>query len=113
MDLEKIKQQLLELREELDSLEDTNLAATETVELDQTRVGRLSRMDALQAQAISNESRRRRQELRQRIEPALQRLANEEYGHCVDCDELISEARIKFDPTCTLCIECASKREQH
>ena len=68
-------------------------------------------MDALQAQAISSESRRRRQELRQRIQPALQRLADDEFGYCIDCGELISEARIKFDPTCTLCIACASKRE--
>ena len=76
MDFKKIKQQLLELRNELDDLEDTNLAATETVELDQARVGRLSRMDALQAQAISSETRRRRQEISKRIEPALQRLAS-------------------------------------
>ena len=111
MDLEKIRHQLLALRDELDALEDTNRQAAETVELDQSRVGRLSRMDALQAQAISEETRRRRQDLRQRIQPALQRLANDEFGYCLDCDQPISSQRLEFDPTCILCIGCASLRE--
>ena len=108
----KIKQQLLDLREELDALESTSKSAAQTVELDQSRVGRLSRMDAMQAQAISQESRRRRQLLRQRIEPALHRLANDEYGYCQACDELITEARLQHDPTCLLCIVCAEQRER-
>ena len=111
MDFDAIKEQLLSLKEELDGLEAVSMEAAETVELDQSRVGRLSRMDALQAQAMSQESLRRRQVLRQRIAPALQRIANGDYGFCMDCDETISEARLHIDPTNLYCIDCAEKRE--
>lgn len=113
MDTDRFKQRLLDLREELRGLEDTNRDAAGTVELDQTRVGRLSRMDALQAQAMSKEARRRRELQLRRIEPALRRLESGDYGRCADCDEAIAPARLEFDPTCTTCIACAEGREQH
>lgn len=111
MEKTRIRQQLIELREELQALDETSREAVSTVVLDQSRVGRLSRMDALQAQEISKESRRRRQLLLRRIEPALKRLELDEYGWCVDCDEAIAPARLEFDPTCTTCISCAEGRE--
>ncbi|NNF17289.1 MAG: TraR/DksA family transcriptional regulator [Gammaproteobacteria bacterium] len=111
IDSESAKQQLLALREQLDSLESTSRDAADTVELDQTRMGRLSRMDALQAQEISKESHRRRQELRRRIAPALRRIDSGEYGYCADCDEEIAARRLAFDPTCVLCVKCAEQRE--
>ena len=51
--LAQFRQRLLGLREELQVLDSTSRDAAETVELDQTRQGRLSRMDALQGQPIS------------------------------------------------------------
>lgn len=112
MDTARIKQRLNDLRDELLSLDATSKEAASVVELDQTRVGRLSRMDALQAQAISSESRRRQQLLLKRIQPALDRLENGDYGICVDCDQDIAPARLDYDPTCSTCIGCADKREQ-
>ncbi|MFK8030686.1 MAG: TraR/DksA family transcriptional regulator [Gammaproteobacteria bacterium] len=111
MDEALIKQRLIDLRRELLELDDTSRDAASTVELDQTRMGRLSRMDALQAQEISKEARRRRALLLRRIEPALKRLRSGDYGYCEDCDEVIATARLEFDPTCSTCIECASHRE--
>lgn len=112
LDTDRIKQRLLELRDELESLDQTSRDAAGTVELDQTRVGRLSRMEALQAQAVSQESRRRRELLLQRIEPALRRLESGDYGYCADCNEAIAPARLEFDPTCSTCIACAESRER-
>ncbi len=111
LDEARVKKRLIDLREELQSLDDTSREAASTVELDQSRMGRLSRMDALQAQEISKESRRRRKQLIRRIEPALQRLVSGDYGICIDCDEDIAPARLEFDPTCTTCITCAGLRE--
>ena len=51
---------LLGLKKSLLKAEETGEEAEQTVELDQTRVGRLSRMDAMQAQAMSKETGRRR-----------------------------------------------------
>lgn len=78
------------------------------VELDQTRVGRLSRMDALQGQAMAQETERRRKNELTRIDAALDRVDNDDYGYCVNCGEEISEKRLALDPSTPLCIDCAS-----
>jgi len=102
---------LLALREELASVEKVGEEAAETVVLDQTRVGRLSRMDALQNQAISIEVKRRREIQLRQIDKALGRLEAGEFGFCLACGEEINPGRLEFDPTTTLCIECATKAE--
>jgi len=92
-------------------LEETSAGAAKPVELDQSRVGRLSRMDAMQAQAMSMETRRRREVQLTRIETALQRIAAGEFGDCVRCGERIGGKRLDFDPAALLCIECATDAE--
>ncbi len=96
---------------ELQQVAETGRAAAGTVKLDQSAVGRLSRMDALQVQAMSQETNRRRALELQRICAALKRLAAGEYGYCLTCDEPIARGRLEFDPAVTLCIDCASKGE--
>jgi DnaK suppressor protein len=61
LDLEHFKQRLLALRQELEIVEEIGRDGVETVELDQTRTGRLTRMDAMQAQAMSVAAKIRRE----------------------------------------------------
>lgn len=90
------------------ALEDETAApATEAVTLDQEAVGRLSRMDALQGQAMALATRERRRAERRRIEAALARLPTDAFGWCEGCGEAIAEARLLNDPTVTHCIRCA------
>ena len=86
-------------------------AATATVVLDQSSVGRLSRMDALQGQAMAQASQRRRVDQLKRIAAALVRMDSGDFGYCLDCDEEIAPGRLASDPAVTLCVECAGKRE--
>lgn len=81
------------------------------VELDQSRVGRLSRMDALQGQAMSQAAGQRREQELARIGAALQRLDAGHYGQCLRCDQDIAPARLRIDLAATLCIGCASRAE--
>jgi DnaK suppressor protein len=81
------------------------------VELDQTRVGRLSRMDAMQQQAMAQASARRTEVELQRIRTALSRLRSGDYGFCVKCDEEIAERRLEIDPATLICIDCARAAE--
>lgn len=111
-DVERFRQRLLARQAELLAVSDTAAAAADTVALDQTRVGRLSRMDALQRQAMSRENQRRRTLELQRIVQALSRIKEQEYGYCVECGEEIVESRLEIDPATPLCIHCASQREQ-
>jgi DnaK suppressor protein len=106
-----MRARLLEMRAALEEVADTAEASSRTVELDQSRVGRLSRMDAMQLQAMAQESGRRRSEALRRIAAAIARIDIGDYGICLDCEETIPEARLAFDPAAERCIECASARE--
>ena len=98
---------LLALRAELEELAEANAQARQVVELDQQSVGRLSRMDALQGQAMAQETMRRRALELKRIEAALARIEEDEYGYCARCGEEIMAARLDLDPMAALCATCA------
>ncbi len=78
------------------------------VELDQTSVGRLSRIDALQTQAMAQATGRRRGHEILRIEATLKRIDDGDYGWCVACGEAIAPKRLAADPTVPTCIGCAT-----
>jgi len=111
MDKEARRAQLSARRVELEALETTASAAAATVELDQSRVGRLSRMDALQGQAMAQETLRRLRLELLRIDAALRRLDAGGYGECLECGEPIAAGRLTADPTATLCLICAEAAE--
>jgi DnaK suppressor protein len=92
---------------ELNALSDSTKDDRAPVTLDQTSVGRLSRMDALQNQAMAAATQKRRFEATKRIEAALQRIAEDAYGYCVKCGEAIAPARLATDATIPTCIKCA------
>lgn len=107
IDLDHYKNQLLNLKAETENESKLAKDSTKTVELDQSRVGRLSRMDAMQSQAMAVETERRRKIKLQKIDIALKRIENGEYGYCVQCDEKIKKGRLDIDPTSIVCVECA------
>lgn len=104
-----IRARLLERRDELSRLSRRSVTARRPVELDQSRVGRLTRMEAMQDQEMAKETERRRDGELLRIEAALKRLEEGEYGWCLSCGEQIPAARLELDPTVTLCVDCAGR----
>ncbi|MFT6100601.1 MAG: DnaK suppressor protein [Arenicella sp.] len=86
--------------------------AAQPVELDQNRVGRLSRIDAMQGQAMAQANVERQKVLLTEIERALTEIESGDYGRCVECDEFIAVARLEADPVTQRCIVCATKFEQ-
>ncbi|NHX28386.1 TraR/DksA family transcriptional regulator, partial [Escherichia coli] len=82
---------------------------TRTVTLDQQSVGRLSRMDALQQQAMARAQQSRRDSQANRIRAALARIDHGEYGYCTECGDDIALARLTLDPTVPTCIACARR----
>ncbi len=109
IDLEKFKARLIKERDELQHLAKISEYERKPVILDQTEVGRLSRMDAMQIQAMAIETDRRRKVELQRIKAALRRLDEGEYGICVSCGRAIAKKRLENDPTAPICIACAEK----
>ena len=108
-DEQKIRQALKDRRAELIALEKATADDRRPVELDQARVGRLSRMDALQSQAMALETERRRRREIQKIEAAIGRLDSGDFGYCVSCGEEIETARLKTDPSIPICFSCAKR----
>lgn len=109
--IELLKQKLLDQQASLLSVAEAGARAAQTVELDQARVGRLSRMDALQEQVMSQERLRRRDSELVAIAAALKRIALDEYGDCTECGNVIAEKRIEFIPSVALCVQCARDLE--
>ncbi|MEX1197739.1 MAG: TraR/DksA C4-type zinc finger protein [Pseudohongiellaceae bacterium] len=105
-ELKEFRQRLLALRDEISAMEEADNESKRPVELDQPSIGRLSRMDALQAQQMAQETARRRQQQLQRIEGALRRIDNDDFGYCALCEEEIDRKRLNIDPTTTRCIDC-------
>jgi len=107
IDIERFRQLLLDQRAQIESQAEERSESAATVELDQTRVGRLSRMDAMQQQAMAKATGARAQLALTRIASALQRCEDGSYGYCLRCEELINVKRLEVDPAATLCITCA------
>ena len=108
-DIPYFRQRLEAMRSEIEALEQTRDVSRATVELDQTRVGRLSRMDALQQQAMAQATDKRARLTLKRIASALQRCEDGSYGECLRCGEFINPQRLEVDPAATLCIRCAEQ----
>ncbi len=108
IDIKGAKKRLTEKRRELEAILESSREFRKPVELDQSRVGRLSRMDALQDQAMALETKRRREIELRRIEAAFERVKSGDYGYCVTCGEEIQLKRLEFDPATPVCIDCAT-----
>jgi DnaK suppressor protein len=98
---------LLAAAEELRSESNRTSADRRPVELDQQSVGRLSRMDAMQQQAMATAQQARRGARLVAIDAALRRLAEGDYGWCADCGEFIGTERLDLDPALMHCVDCA------
>lgn len=104
--LERLHQEILSLRE----AEAATQADRVPVELDQSSVGRLSRMDAMQQQAMAAAQSRRRAARARALEAAIRRIEADEFGWCEECGEEIPEGRLGIDPTAARCVACAGGR---
>ena len=110
-ELEDFRVLLETLRNQLDQQIELGSSNAGVVTLDQSRVGRLSRMDAMQQQQMAEsglvQARRRLQDVKQ----ALRRIDEGEYGICCQCDEVIAVGRLLIHPAARLCLQCQGNME--
>lgn len=109
IDIERARARLETRRTDLEAMSSLSEEARAPVALDQQSVGRLSRMDAMQQQAMAASQERSRQRDLLRIEMAGRRIAEGEYGYCAECGEEIADKRLEIDPMAEKCIRCASQ----
>lgn len=113
LDLDYFRKRLQERSKAIIADQEARKKESTPVELDQARVGRLSRMDAMQHQQMSRASERLLDIEKQRIQTALRRIESGEYGTCILCDEEIAKKRLQFDPSLLTCISCAREAENN
>jgi DnaK suppressor protein len=83
-----------------------------TVELDQSGVGRVSRIDALQQQALAKGLLERLGVRKRKLEAALTRIDAGTYGVCCGCQSDMEPERLGADPAAVFCPDCAQEREK-
>ena len=105
--------QLAQLRNELErqlaKLERSMIVTDEalkTVELDQSAVGRLSRMDSLQNQGMAQGLRAREMVGLALIQEAIRRLDAGTYGMCTECGVEVAFERLLVFPESATCVPC-------
>jgi len=109
VDTQTAHKRLTDRKTELTAASDISADARGTVALDQQSVGRLSRMDAMQQQAMAEATERSRAGEMQRIAAAFARLGEDEYGYCERCGEEIPDKRLAIDPSVSTCVGCAGR----
>lgn len=98
----RIAAELTEIRRALSDAE----GAGATVALDQTSVGRLSRMDAMQQQAMAHGARERLMRQKWKLEAAQDRISSGQFGICCDCGDPIPIERLQADVAAPFCAYC-------
>jgi DnaK suppressor protein len=108
-DKEKLEQYI---RAEIEALKRNIISYKEgakPVALD-SAIGRVTRMDAINSKSISEESLRKAEIALLKLERALDKIDDPDFGLCMECGEKIPFKRLMIMPGSVLCVECAGKR---
>jgi DnaK suppressor protein len=108
IDLDAARARLLGLRAALTEESEAAADDRKPVALDQQSVGRLSRLDSMQMQEMAKAAEARRAAEIRRLDAALKRVEDGEYGYCAKCGEAIAPKRLEIDPAAPLCASCAA-----
>ena len=107
----KLFNKLAKLKIELEELLAGSSASSQIVDLEQP-IGRLSRMDALQQQAMAKANRAGHQQRLLLVEAALLIIKQDRYGECRRCEEPIGYARLNVRPESPFCLDCQMLSEK-
>lgn len=111
--LELMNHKLLSIKHDLEEQLLISKDTADVVLLDQTMVGRLSRIDAMQQQSMAVSTRQKIQLKLRKVQAALAALEDGDYGYCRKCHELIGYARLDAYPEANLCLACQNEADQH
>lgn len=105
-EMEELRQELSRQLKKLERSMKVTDEAMNPVTLDQTAVGRLSRMDSLQNQSLTRNLQEREQVKLALIQAAFLRMEEGTYGVCVDCGGEIPFQRLFVFPEGPTCSSC-------
>jgi DnaK suppressor protein len=110
-ELKKFEKMLGEMRSQL--LNNAKKALTGDIHLDPDDFpDEIDTASSESGLAFIGRLRERERVLLQKIEDAMQRIEDGEYGVCASCGEEIGVKRLEARPVATLCIDCKSQQEK-
>lgn len=101
---ESIKEKIEELQKDLIEMEES----IQPISLDSS-IGRLSRMDAINNQAVAKAAYKDKETLISRLKQSLNVIDKVEYGTCAKCSTQIPLKRLMLVPYSNLCVNCAAR----
>lgn len=105
--VESINQEITILKQQIQLAQ----PSSQSVQLDQTLAGRVSRIDAIQQQKMAESALVRDSKRLDQLERSLQAISLESFGTCVECDEAIPFKRLLVKPESELCVGCQELQE--
>ncbi len=105
----ELKKQIVEEIELQKHLVDSFTATSKPVAPDNA-IGRLTRMEAISSQNISEASLNSARAKLVKLEKALGKVDLPDFGVCVHCSNPIPQGRIMLMPENVLCVSCAEKK---
>lgn len=109
--IDELRTDLGTLVDELVTMVEQTRSGSKPVDLDEP-IGRLSRMDAMQQQRMTQANRAAAQRRLAHARSALARLDADDYGECQSCGEDVGFKRLKAAPETPFCVECQGRREK-
>ncbi len=97
----KIAQEIESLTASISSLEEMSKPVAPDVS-----IGRLTRMEALSSQGISEANLRSSRSRLSMLQSALKRIDDPEFGICIECEEPIPTGRLLIMPESRKCVHC-------
>ena len=110
-EISQLQAQLQRLQADLQEQLSIGSSSSDVVTLDQSKVGRVSRMDAMQQQQMAVSTRNKTQLRLHKVKAALAAIDTGDYGYCRRCDEDIGFPRLQAQPETPLCIACQSQSD--
>ena len=102
IDIDALRQSIMDEIAELDRLLGLARDNRVPVELDEQSIGRLSRMNAMQQQAMNFANDARRLHRQVELLAALKGIDDGDYGYCHQCGDLIGAGRLAIDSAAML-----------
>ena len=110
--LSTLRNLLLKMVKDLDEQLSISKSAAGIVTLDQTSVGRVSRIDAMQQQSMAVSTREKSRRRLKNVKQAINSMNSGDYGYCKKCDELISTPRLMAQPEAKFCLSCQDQSDR-
>jgi DnaK suppressor protein len=107
--VEELREELVRERARLERTMKSTAEGSRPVEADQSTMGRLARMDALQQQSLTADLHSREQARHAQIEDALERIEHGSYGFCSTCSHPIPYGRLLVFPEARTCATCGAR----